>query len=61
MAADYTFERYTGRGTQPYRFRIRAMNGQIVGRGSEGYTTKRKRNQTVRNMARSSGWPVIDT
>ena len=54
----YTFETFKGLGKQPWRFRIRHRNTQIVARDSEGYTTKRKRDATVRSMARAFDIPV---
>lgn len=53
-----TVETFRGRGKQPYRFRLKGRNGQIIAQ-SEGYTRLTNARQTARLLAAELGWPLV--
>ncbi len=45
-----TIELYKGKGTQPYRFRVKAANHEII-LTAEGYSTSSNRLRAARKLA----------
>ena len=53
---------YKGRGKHPWRWRLVARNGKIIGDGAEGYATKGNLRRAISLLRRSThavGW-IID-
>ena len=55
-----TIEIFRGEGLQPWRFRLRSTNGEIISQ-SEGYLTKWNAKRGARKIAESLGVPLKDT
>jgi len=49
---EYNIETFRGAGNQPYRWRLKHVNGEIIAQ-SEGYANKGDRDQVVENLHRA--------
>ena len=54
---DYVIETFTGNGEQPYYWRIRHKNGNIVQSG-EGYVSAATRDEVAQNFSEATGLMV---
>lgn len=58
MAREHKLETFKGKGKQPYRFRVKAPNGEVI-YASEGYATRSSRNRAAHTYIANFRRPVL--